>query len=283
MVWPGTRALLSSLERSWECFCCWANMRAATSRAGASIKFSASLSWSSSDSTSRRSSKSAAHALSRNAPRSDSSCSSAEWYNCSRRRARSASIVLCSARFSGRFYGRFCGHGAQQPSFGKSPVALDGLRGYLKSLRGFLNFKSAKKTQFHHLTLPGIEHGKFRQGLIERQDIPILLWSDDQALVQRNLHRTSTSLLIIPGTRKIRQDAAHHPGGNGEKMSAILPIHRVDIHQAEVNLVDQGGGLQSVTRIFPSHAAVRQSVQLVFDHRSQLRQRPVVPGAPRFK
>src|ERR1035438_6886882 len=154
-------------------------MRAATSRAGASIKFSASLSWSSSDSTSRRSSKSAAHALSRNAPRSDSSCSSAEWYSCSRRRARSASIVLRSARASGRF----CAHGAQQPSFGKSPIALDCLRGYLKSLRGFLDFKSAKKTQFHHLTLPGIQHGKFRQGLIERQDIPILLWSDHQAVV----------------------------------------------------------------------------------------------------
>src|SRR5208337_3106670 len=183
------------------------------------MNFSAAGSCASSDSTSWRRLASAPHALCKYAARCAASCSSAEWYNCSRRRARSASIVLFSA------------HAAQQPGLGESPVAFDGFRGYLQRLCGLLNFESAEKTQLHHLTLPRIQHRKLGQSLVERQDIGMLFWSYDQRFVQANLYCAAPALLITPGARKIGQDASHHPGGNSKKMRAVLPAHSLDVHK----------------------------------------------------
>ena len=63
-------------------------------------------------------------------------------------------------------------------------------------------------------------------------------------------------------------------------MSAVLPADCLNVHESEVDLVHQGRGLQNMARLFPRHAAMGYTVQLVFDHRSQLFQGRVVSLAP---
>jgi hypothetical protein len=44
---------------------------------------------------------------------------------------------------------------------------------------------------------------------------------------------------------------------------AILPIHSVDVNQAEIDLIDQGAWLKAVAGAFASHAAARNAIELV--------------------
>jgi hypothetical protein len=87
----------------------------------------------------------------------------------------------------------------------------------------------------------------------------------------------------MPGACKIRQHTAPHAAGDGKKMGAVLPTHGLDVHQAKVNLIHQGGGLQSVTRIFPGHAAVGHAVEFLFDYGVSLFECLVVSAAPRLE
>jgi hypothetical protein len=67
----------------------------------------------------------------------------------------------------------------------------------------------------------------------------------------------------------VNEDAAHHAGGNGKKMCAVLPRHIVRVHQAQVGLVHQRRGLQAVVRSLVGHVALRNPVQLSVDERNQ--------------
>ncbi len=161
----------------------------------------------------------------------------------------------------------FVGKRAAEPGFGKSPVALDGLGRYFESLGRFFDFESAEKTQLDNLALPRIEHGKLGQGLVERHDVAIFFWGHDERFIEGNLHGSSAALLIISRAREIGEDAAHHARRNREEVGAILPVDRVDVDQAKVDLVDQGCSLQSVTGPLSGHAAVSEAMKLLLDDR----------------
>ena len=53
----------------------------------------------------------------------------------------------------------------------------------------------------------------------------------------------------------IDKNAAHHLGGDGEKVCAVLPRHVALIHQAQIGFIDKGRRLERVTGIFLTHAA----------------------------
>jgi hypothetical protein len=48
----------------------------------------------------------------------------------------------------------------------------------------------------------------------------------------------------------IHQNTAHHPGADGEKVSAILPPDFLDIDEPKIRLVYQRRGLDRVIRAF---------------------------------
>jgi hypothetical protein len=66
----------------------------------------------------------------------------------------------------------------------------------------------------------------------------------------------------------LQEDAAHHPGGHAEKLGAIPPIHPTLIHQPEIRLVHQRGGLKGMAGILPAQIPDGEGVQLAVDHRS---------------
>ena len=66
-------------------------------------------------------------------------------------------------------------------------------------------------------------------------------------------------------------------------MSAILPANLFPIDKAEIRLIYESRGLQSVIRTFARHAPPCQTVQFVVNERCQLFKRGLVPITPRAK
>jgi hypothetical protein len=78
----------------------------------------------------------------------------------------------------------------------------------------------------------------------------------------------------------IHQDAAHDPSRHGEEVGTVLPRHVLGIHQPEVRLVDEHGGLEAVVRALSCHAALRDLVKLVVDDWNQSLEGALVASPP---
>jgi hypothetical protein len=79
----------------------------------------------------------------------------------------------------------------------------------------------------------------------------------------------ATSPFQVVAARVLNQNAPHQLGRNRKKMSAVLPIHPLVIHQAHVGFIDQSGGLQAMTGALTFHVASGKAVEFVIDDWSQ--------------
>jgi hypothetical protein len=61
------------------------------------------------------------------------------------------------------------------------------------------------------------------------------------------------------------EDSAHHSGSDPDEMGAVLPIDAGPVHQAEIGLVDQGGGLKSVIGTLAPHKTGCEAMQVVME------------------
>jgi hypothetical protein len=55
--------------------------------------------------------------------------------------------------------------------------------------------------------------------------------------------------------RVIHQDATHGPGGGGQEMRPVMPFDAVDVHHANVCLVDERRRTQRVASAFATELA----------------------------
>src|SRR5580700_11041506 len=63
-------------------------------------------------------------------------------------------------------------------------------------------------------------------------------------------------------------------------MSAILPLHALVVDEAHVGFIDQGGGLQTVTRALAPHVASGEAPEFVIDDGGQPVERGSISIAP---
>src|SRR5262249_57371755 len=69
----------------------------------------------------------------------------------------------------------------------------------------------------------------------------------------------------------VDEDAAHGLGGRREEVHAAVPERlRAGADELEIRLVDQGRGLEGVSRPLASEAPGRQPAQLFVDERQEL-------------
>jgi hypothetical protein len=66
------------------------------------------------------------------------------------------------------------------------------------------------------------------------------------------MERTA-ALLILSGSGEIDEHAAHQASGHREKVRAILPLDPTNIHQPEIDLMDERGGLKNMPRTLSRH------------------------------
>jgi hypothetical protein len=102
-----------------------------------------------------------------------------------------------------------------------------------------------------------------------------------ERLGERYSDGTAASLLILPGSCEVHEDAPHQSGGHREKVRPILPVHALRIDQPQVSLVDEGSGLEAVARSFTAHAPSGDPLQLVVDKGGESSERGVVARSPR--
>jgi len=68
----------------------------------------------------------------------------------------------------------------------------------------------------------------------------------------------------------IDENPPHHPRRHGEEVGAILPLHPLQVDEAQVALVDQRRGLQRVVLTLAGHVPPRQPSELFVHERNEL-------------
>jgi hypothetical protein len=83
--------------------------------------------------------------------------------------------------------------------------------------------------------------------------------------------------------RLFDQDVAHGTGGGEEEVLPALPAHGAVAGDPQIGLVDQGSGLEGLTRRLVGQLLGGELAQLVVDERQQFGRRLSVPGLRRLK
>jgi hypothetical protein len=92
---------------------------------------------------------------------------------------------------------------------------------------------------------------------------------------------TATPFEGMARARRVHEDAAHGLGAQREELGAVLPGDLPDLHEAQVRLVDEGGGLEGDAARLAPHPGVGERAQLAVDERDEPLARGVVSVAPR--
>src|SRR6266496_1197685 len=92
----------------------------------------------------------------------------------------------------------------------------------------------------------------------------------EQAFVQGGPVRRRTAFGGVAPAGMVQQDAAHQGSGNREKVAAVVILHLALSNETQVRLIDEGGGLQSVTGALAAHAGGSQAAEFIVNQRDEL-------------
>ena len=84
----------------------------------------------------------------------------------------------------------------------------------------------------------------------------------------------------MPCARVIDQNVTHRLRGDAKEMSAVLKVFFFLFDHAQVGLMDERGGLQSVTRVLLAHVTLGHLAQFLVDEGHQLVERLTVTMVP---
>ncbi len=184
------------------------------------------------------------------------------------------------------FGGRAAGQLAIEPALRHRPFAFDGRGRDAEHGGGFLDREPAEEAQLHDAGLDLVELFQSLQCLIERQridDVDRRLGRHRLRVLERHVHRAAAALVPQLAARVIDEDAPHHLRGDGEEMSAILPVDVALIEQLHVRLVDDGRGLQASLAPLARELPRRERAQLAMDERDQPLEGFATAVAPRMQ
>src|SRR5205807_5538587 len=90
-------------------------------------------------------------------------------------------------------------------------------------------------------------------------------------LVQRDLLLTPAMLVAMFTTGLLDQNPPHGLGGGGEEVAPAVPVlGPVNVHQAEIGFVNQGGSLKGLPWVLLGQLPPCQFAQLMVDKRQEL-------------
>ncbi len=131
-----------------------------------------------------------------------------------------------------------------QPGTHHGPFALGRpLRQSQYSSR-FDNAQAPKESQFHQLSLPGVDLCQLRQGLVHGQDIVVGLKGGHKVVLQQQAVLLAAAFGSTTPPRVIDKYSAHSLGRQGKEVRTPLPIDSRLIHEFQVHLVHQGRRLK---------------------------------------
>ena len=124
---------------------------------------------------------------------------------------------------SGFIFFLFALHFAQQPDLCKFPIVHHGADGDVQHFGGFLHAETAEKAQFDRLCFPGIDSSQRVESIVQLYNIGIPADRNGERFFKRQLLDCAAPFGAAAPTRVIDQHATHQLGGEGKKMSPILP------------------------------------------------------------
>ncbi len=168
----------------------------------------------------------------------------------------------------------------QQPGLGEIPIAPDGARRDLQNRDDFLIRQSAEITQLDHLGLTRCQAGRTR--LEHRRERE----SSGRRSAERMADSSRFTLSGMPprfwGPARasgVDENAPHHLRRDRKKLGARLPFDIGHVHQTQVDFVDEGGGLEGISRDFVLHVAAGHETQFRIDVLGEPAQRSFVATA----
>jgi hypothetical protein len=154
-------------------------------------------------------------------------------------------------------------HFAIEPRSSGSPVAFDRGGRNTQSLGSFFNRETGKESKFDNPLLLRIHLSQFAQRIIERNHIKLHRDSRIEIIMKRYSQHITAAFEPMARACMIDKQTPDHLRRRAEKVSAILPIHTLLIHQPDVHIVDQGRGLKGVRRVFLPHISPSKASEFV--------------------
>jgi hypothetical protein len=178
------------------------------------------------------------------------------------------------ARGSARLGFRLLVDLAEEPGPRQRPVPLDGARGLFERRRCLLDAQAGEEAAFDDHGLARIGRGEPRGGTVEVDQL-------GRETVHAHLDPVDVHGLLPaptleppPATGGLDQDPSHGAGRGAEEVGAVAGRDLFGVHEAQVGLVHEAGGVE--------REAVSLALELAVGHRAQLRvdePRQLVQGA----
>jgi hypothetical protein len=148
-------------------------------------------------------------------------------------------------------------------------VSLHRRRRDPERFRRLLHAEPTEGAQLHDARLLLVERGQLQEGLVQGEQIEPARGDRGERIVEGGSRSGATALPRLLPAAVVHEDAPHHGCGDGQEVRAVLPDHAVLLEQAEVGLVDEGGGLQSVAAALAAQVTGGAAAQVVVDERHQ--------------
>jgi hypothetical protein len=160
------------------------------------------------------------------------------------------------------------------------PIPHHRLGRNLQHLCCFLDAQSTEEPKLDDLALSRVLRRKRSKRIVDPDQIVWRLARGGQVRIERYANKCPTALLVLSSPGEVHEHAPHEASSHREKVRAILPLHPTNIHQPEVDLVDECGGLENVARTLARHVPLRKAAQLAVHERKQRLQGSGVAARP---
>src|ERR1017187_5892220 len=152
---------------------------------------------------------------------------------------------------------------AEKPCAGEFPIALYGDGGYTENIGDFLLSQSGEEAQFYNLGGPRLQLRQLLQGFLDGQEIFVPRLGPSLRRGERYSDVLAAPFFGAVSARVVDQDPAERLRCHGEEVGPILPRNRLGrSKEPEVQLVDEGRGLQRVVGAFLPEIIAGQQPQL---------------------
>ncbi len=131
-----------------------------------------------------------------------------------------------------------------------------------------VHLESAEEAELDDARLSRCQRVELLQRIIEGDKVEWLVLRRADGLIQRHANAVVT-LLATATAGVINEDAANGLCRHGEELGAVLPADMLLADQPHERLIDQLGGLESVTLALAPHRDLRNAMEFREDERGK--------------
>ena len=159
-----------------------------------------------------------------------------------------------------------------QPGTGVGPMAIGGANGNAQGGGGLLDAQTGKPTQPHDFGDLRLLLGQPLQRLIDGQDLLRILVAFRQIkMIHVEPLPSAAVFAAFLAPCFVDENAPHGLGGSKEEMAPAIPrLFGIVADETQIGFVDQGGGVEGLSRFFVGEFLGGEFAQLVVDQRQQL-------------